>query len=126
MALFGTTKKDAAPKAKKSATKALAPKDAKSAAPTRDFSWVIIRPRITEKATMLSEKKVYAFEVSPRATSNDVKYAILAQYQVMPRKVNMVQTPGEMKPSRRGGMTRISGVRKAYVYLKKDDSISLA
>ncbi len=125
MALFGSTKKDAAPKAKKASAKVA--KDAKTAvAPARDFSWVIIRPRITEKATLLSEKKVYAFEVSPRATANDVKYAIMTQYKVTPHKVNMVNTPDEMKPSRRGGKTRISGVRKAYVFLKKDDSITLA
>lgn len=125
MALFGSTKKDVAPKAKKTSTKVA--KDGKTAvAPARDFSWVIIRPRITEKATLLSEKKVYAFEVAPRATANDVKYAIMTQYKVTPRKVNMVQTPDEMKPSRRGGKTRVSGVRKAYVFLKKDDNITLA
>lgn len=125
MALFGSTKKDVAPKAKKASTKVA--KDAKTtAAPARDFSWVIVRPRITEKATLLSEKKVYAFEVSPRATASDVKYAVMTQYKVTPRKVNMVKTPGEMKPSRRGGKTHVSGVCKAYVFLKKDDSITLA
>ncbi len=125
MALFGSTKKDTAAKAKKTSTKAVVA-GGKKAVPARDFSWVIIRPRITEKATLLSEKKVYAFEVSPRATATDVKYAIMNQYNVMPRKVNMVKTPDEMKPSRRGGKTRVSGVKKAYVFLKKDDSISLA
>lgn len=96
------------------------------AVPNRDFSWVIMRPRITEKATILSEKGIFAFEVSPRATSRDVHFAVRSLYNVVPRKVNMVKTPATKKASRRGGSMRVGGTTKAYVFLNKGDTISLA
>lgn len=94
--------------------------------PQRDFSWVVLRPRITEKATLLSEKRVYAFEISPRATKRDVAFAIRVLYNVTPRKVNIVKTPDTTKPSRRGGSMRVPGNTKAYVFLSGGDTITLA
>lgn len=125
MALFGTTKKEvkAKPAKAKAAPKA---KSGEKKVPVRDFSWVIVRPRITEKATLLSEKGIYAFEISPRATKRDVSFAIQTLYKVTPRKVNVVKTPATSKPSRRGGLMRVAGNVKAYVFLTKGDTISLA
>jgi large subunit ribosomal protein L23 len=119
MALFNRTQKKSKPVAGKVSV-------GTRAVPKRDFSWVILRPRITEKATLLSEKGVYAFEVSPRATSRDVYYAVRNLYNVVPRKVNMVKTPSTTKQSRRGGKMQVSGVTKAYVFLTKGDTITLA
>ena len=125
MALFGTTKKET--KAKPVKTKAVSKaKAGERNIPARDFSWVILRPRITEKATLLSEKGIYAFEISPRATKGDVSFAVQSLYKVIPRKVNIVKTPATSKPSRRGGLMRVAGNIKAYVFLKKGDTISLA
>ena len=119
MALFTRSQK----KTKSESNKAVA--GARSI-PKRDFSWVIQKPRITEKATLLSEKNIFAFEVSPRATSRDVYFAIRSLYGVVPVKVNMVKTPRTTKQSRRGGRMHIQGLTKAYVFLKKGDTITLA
>src|SRR3989344_4907072 len=96
MALFTRSQK----KTKSESNKAVA--GARSI-PKRDFSWVIQKPRITEKATLLSEKNIFAFEVSPRAASRDVYFAIRSLYGVVPVKVNMDKTPRTTKQSRRGG-----------------------
>lgn len=119
MALFGNTQK-------KKTEKKSARAGGVRAVPQKDFSWVIVRPRITEKATLLFEKGVYAFEVSPRATARDVSFAIQALYKVVPKKVNMLKTPATTKRSRRGGTMRVPGVFKAYVFLQKGDTITLA
>lgn len=87
---------------------------------------VILRPRITEKATILSEKNnVYVFEVNTKATKPLVEKAIRALYSVSPEKVTMVRNPAKSvivrgKPGMKGG------VKKAYVFLKKGEKIEFA
>ena len=82
-----------------------------------DLSRILLRPRITEKATIANEKRAYVFEVDPRATKKTVKEA--------PVKVNIVKIPAKKRVSQ---MRRVrgmkSGGKKAYVYLKAGDSIS--
>ena len=56
---------------------------------------IIKRPRITEKATAIRELGGYVFEVSPRATKNEVKKAIQSIYNVAPIRVNMITMPGK-------------------------------
>lgn len=85
---------------------------------------VLLRPRVTEKATALSERGVYAFEVTNRATAGAVKAAVRALYSVSPVKVAFV-------PMRRktivvkGKPGRTKGGRKAYVYLKEGNKIEI-
>ena len=90
-----------------------------------DLSRILLRPRITEKATIANEKRAYVFEVDPRATKKTVKEAVQKFYKVTPVKVNIVKIPAKKRVSQ---MRRVrgmkSGGKKAYVYLKAGDSIS--
>ncbi len=85
----------------------------------------ILRPRITEKATMLAEMNVYTFEVTKEATKASVAREIMSMYKVTPVKVNIITNPGK-KVVMKGKVGRSSGVKKAAVYLKKGDTIDIA
>ena len=90
----------------------------------KDPAAVLVRPRITEKASFKAEENVYTFEVSVKATKTEVIKAIKALYNVDPIKVNMVKIPSKRTFSR-GKWGVKSGGKKAYVYLKKGDTIEL-
>ena len=98
---------------------------AKGSVSTR-VSSVLLRPRITEKATIQAEDNVYVFEVSSRATKREVKEAMLYVYKVHPVKVNIVNmAPRKIFSRMRGTRGQKKGLKKAYVYLKKDDRIQI-
>lgn len=85
---------------------------------------VLLRPRVTEKATALAERGVYAFEVTKDATERAVKAAIRALYKVFPVKVAFVPLCSkEIIVKGRKGRTK--GGKKAYVYLKKGEKIEV-
>lgn len=93
----------------------------------RDLSHVLQQARITEKATMQVEAGVYTFNVSDRATKNDIIKAVHALYKVTPRLVRIVKVPQKVRRNMRTGRTGIkSGGKKAYIYLKKGDSITIS
>jgi large subunit ribosomal protein L23 len=84
---------------------------------------VLIRPRITEKATILSENgNIYTFDVDPRTTKQEVAKAILSHYKVKPIKVNISDIKRK-RVIRRGKKGIKAGGKKAMVYLKKGDKI---
>ncbi len=88
-------------------------------------SSVINRPRITEKATLVSEiNNAYTFEVSKEATKKTIGKTIKDLYKVTVLKVNIVNLPAKKVVSK-GKVGKSSGVKKAYVYLKKGDKIDL-
>lgn len=92
----------------------------------RDLSSVILIPRVTEKAMKQSEKNVYVFKVAANATKTDVSLAVKQHFGVTPVKVNIVnKTPRQYKHAGTRRLRTERGMRKAYVYLKKGDSISL-
>ncbi len=92
----------------------------------KDLSSVIIKPRITEKAAILTDKDVYTFEIQKGATKFEVRDAIKALYNVTPRMVRIVNKgPRHFMSRSRGRDMMESGLRKAYVYLKKGDRIDL-
>ncbi len=93
---------------------------------TFDPSTILIRPRITEKAALVSDTLLaYVFEISRTATKNTVKRAVKTIYKVEPVKVNIVKLrPKKVFSKGKKGSTR--GVVKAYVYLKKGDKIEIA
>lgn len=136
MALFGKKKKEevvAAPKedAKTAVPKKKEEKDTKQATPAltiapRNISNIILRPRITEKAASVGEQNVYTFEVHQDATKYDVRDAVTELFKVTPVKVNIVKRKPRTYLSRgRGRQISKPGLKKAYVYLKKDDRIDL-
>lgn len=129
MALFGKKKEE-----KKNAedTKAVEKATAKkstvnlSRPSDRNLEGVIVRPHLTEKAVGLSGQNVYTFEVSARATKFDVRDAITLIYGVTPVSVNIVKKAPRTSMSRaRGRKVTVKGLKKAYVYLKKGDTINL-
>ncbi len=88
----------------------------------KDLNSVLIRPRITEKATFKAEFSVYTFEISPRATKSDVEKAFVEKYKLNPVKVSTVTVPAK-NVFVRGKRGKKSGYKKAYIYLKKGDKI---
>lgn len=99
----------------------------KQSLPTdRDLASVIIKPRITEKAVAKSEQNVYTFTIRRDATKRDVAAAITAFYNVTPVKVNIVnKAPRQYMSRTKGRRLTEKGLKKAYVYLKDGDTISL-
>lgn len=86
------------------------------------YADILIRPRITEKASLVLESNVYTFEVAPTATKNQIEGAIKIFYKVSPTKIRIVRNPAK-KVFLRGKKGVKAGVKKAYVYLKKGDKI---
>lgn len=122
MALFSRKKKaDAETK-----VPAVAKVAVKALSTDRNLASVIISPRITEKAVSLGEKNVYAFNVRKDATKFLVRDAIKALYGLTPVKVNIVnKKPAVRFSGSRQKAVKVSGHKKAYVYLKKGDTINL-
>src|SRR6185436_19962720 len=121
MALFGRktqdNKEDAAPIAAAS----------NAGTSKRDISHVLKHARITEKATMHSSTGVYTFDVAESATKKDISAAIRALYKVTPHKIAIVHVPSKVRRSMRTGKTGVKhGGKKAYVYLKKGESITIS
>ena len=84
---------------------------------------VIVQPHITEKAGVLAENAhTYTFEVTPTSTKATIAKEITALYKVTPIKINIVKSPSKkvMSKGKRGVK---SGIKKAYVTLKKGDKI---
>ncbi len=126
MALFG--KKDS----KKEETKVEAAAPVKKQAPSmalptdRNLDAVIVGPRITEKAIGMNDNSVYTFEVRRDATKYQVRDAVKALYNVTPVKVNIVnKKPAKRFVGSRGKAKHVKGMKKAYVYLKKGETINL-
>ena len=87
----------------------------------------LLRPWLSEKALIGTEKSVYVFEVAPRATKKDVARAVEKQYKVVPTKVNVVNLPAKKVNLRsRRGTGMKSARRKAYVFLKQGETIQFA
>lgn len=117
MALFGGKKKE---------KKTVSTSEAKVVA--LDAAHGVLKdPRITEKASIVTEKGAYVFNVYPSATKYEIKRAVQAVYKVVPVKVNVINNPSVKAHSRvRHTQRKKRGsTRKAYVYLKKGDTIEL-
>ncbi len=68
---------------------------------------VIIRPIITEGATMLTMDKKYVFEVDPRCNKTEIKNAFEEIFEVEVEKVNTMIVKGKVKRQGRNvGRTR--------------------
>jgi len=83
---------------------------------------IILRPRITEKASQIAENNTYTFDVSAFANKKNIKQEINRIYKVTPISVNITKVPAKAIFSRgKAGVKK--GGRKAYVTLKKGDRI---
>lgn len=119
--------KKAAPKAEKAVAAAKAPKKeaaakAKAVKAELPKSSVLKGPRVTEKAGKLSEKGIYAFNVAVSATSAQIAKAVEEAYKVTPIKVSVAKVPAKSMFVRGKRGKTVAG-KKAYVFLKKGDTI---
>lgn len=88
---------------------------------------ILQRPRVTEKSTGAALSSVYVFDVATIATKRDIMKAVVALYKVTPTKVAIVTVPTKkVRNSRSGVQGKKGGGKKAYVYLKKGETISIA
>lgn len=78
---------------------------------------IIIQPVVTEKSTLMQEKKIYAFWVNPKATKIDVKMAIKAIYGAVVAQVKIVNTVAKMRALKKGSFNKRKFNRKAYITL---------
>ncbi len=85
----------------------------------------IISPRITEKATSLSEQNKIVFKVHGGATKKSIKKSVEKIFKVNVIKVNTINIKGKNKMVR-NKKTFKPGYKKAIVTLKKGQSIDLA
>lgn len=93
----------------------------------RDLTPVLRHARITEKATVAQSNNVYVFDVAVATGKRDIMQAVKSLYGVTPRKVAVVNIKRKNVRNARTGRTGVKGGgKKAYVYLKKGDSITLA
>ena len=92
----------------------------------RNLSDVISGLRITEKAVKQGDQNVYTFNIRRDATKFLVRDAVKALYNVTPVKINIVnKKPAHRLSGSKNRMVKVSGAKKAYVYLKKGDTINL-
>ncbi len=128
MAIFNKKTKDAvkggvATKKKEAGKETLLTEGATPATQERSaFSHVLLRPRVTEKATAEATKNTYVFEVDPRSNKEEIRQAIVHLYGVRPVKVHTMVLPAKEVLSR-GKRGIKSGGKKAVIYLKEGDSI---
>jgi large subunit ribosomal protein L23 len=90
-------------------------------------SYILLSPRITEKGAYLAENGVYVFNIAKTANKKEVAEAIREVFKVTPRMVRVSRVAGKevyTRGTNRWGRTN-SG-KKAYVYLKKGDTLEIA
>ena len=95
-------------------------KDDKKVKEKKDRNILIKKARVTEKAALLSEKQVYVFEVTNRANKSEIKKIIEKEFNTKVDKVNIAKTASKTVIVK-GKKGKKSGVKKAYVYLKKGE-----
>ena len=88
----------------------------------KNLSNILIRPHVTEKATMSAENSVYVFEVDPKATKKDINKAFVEKYKITPVRINTVTIPAK-NVFVRGKRGKKSGYKKAYMYLAKGQKL---
>lgn len=86
---------------------------------------VIVKPVITEKATMAGDANAVVFQVRTDATKPAIKEAVEALFGVKVKAVNTTVTKGKVKRFR-GQLGQRSDVKKAYVTLEEGNTIDVA
>jgi large subunit ribosomal protein L23 len=85
---------------------------------------IIRRPIITEKASIQTEYRKYAFEVDPRANKMQIKEAVEIAFGVTVREVNTMVMKGKRRRYGRA-ITKRPDWKKAVVTLAPGDKIEL-
>ncbi len=88
----------------------------------RDLADLVLRPIVTEKATLLMEQNKYVFEVVPTATKPEIKAAIEDLLKVKVESVNTMRPP--RKKRRVGKFVGFKpNYKRAIVTLAAGDSL---
>ncbi|MCC6290726.1 50S ribosomal protein L23 [Candidatus Nomurabacteria bacterium] len=82
----------------------------------------LVRPIVTEKAAATG---VHVFAVAADANKPLIRAALKKLYQVTPRRINIMNVQGK-KVMMRGKVGQKPGLKKAIVYLKPGETITLA
>lgn len=85
---------------------------------------VIVRPIISEKATIQAEQNKVVFQVADTATKPEIKAAVEALFGVTVTKVNTLVRKGKVKRFR-GQLGQQSDVKRAIVTLAEGQSIDI-
>lgn len=85
---------------------------------------VIVRPIISEKATIQAENNKVVFQVANTATKPEIKAAVEALFGVTVTKVNTLVRKGKVKRFR-GQLGQQSDVKRAIVTLAEGQSIDI-
>ena len=86
---------------------------------------VIVKPIITEKATMTSENNGVVFQVAKDSNKPQIKQAVEALFGVKVKAVNTTITKGKQKRFGRS-IGRRDHVKKAYVSLKAGQELNFS
>lgn len=87
---------------------------------------VILAPVISEKATMLADKREQViFRVAPTATKPEIKAAVELLFKVEVKAVTVLNVKGKSKRFGRFNGSR-SGWKKAFVCLKPGQELNFA
>ena len=86
---------------------------------------VILAPRITEKASMQSSANAYTFVVTKNATKHTILAEFKKEYKVTPKAINITNMPRK-NTFIRGKFGTKAGLKKAVIFLKKGDTITLS
>jgi large subunit ribosomal protein L23 len=90
----------------------------------RDLADLVLKPIVTEKATLLLEQNKYVFDVQLKATKLEIKAAIESLFDVKVVKVNTIRPPRKKK--RVGKFLGYKPLyKRAIVTLNEGDSIAL-
>ncbi|HRP68031.1 MAG TPA: 50S ribosomal protein L23 [Turneriella sp.] len=85
---------------------------------------IIKKPLVSEKAEQLRAQNCYVFEVALASNKKMIKDAVRKIFNVTPEKINTLILRSDAKANRHNiGYTKRR--KKAYVFLKKSDKISL-
>ena len=85
---------------------------------------VVIRPLITEKATLLAGDRKYAFEVDRRANKNQIRSAVQMAFNVQVTKVNTLNVHGKRRMVGRH-VSQTRSWKKAIVTLAEGNTIQI-
>ncbi|MBI2477030.1 50S ribosomal protein L23 [Candidatus Uhrbacteria bacterium] len=110
-------------KASKKTSTPVAP-EKKAAKVTVRAHYVLLRPIVSEKSARLASDGVYVFEVRKSAGKVEIGQAIKELYGVIPSRVHVVNVPGKSVRFGRWSGER-AGRKKAFVYLKKGETIEV-
>jgi len=84
---------------------------------------IILKPIITEKATLLVNNKTYSFWINKKATKIDVKRAIKSIYGAEVDTVRTSYQRSKDRMLRKGPAQKRPELKKAYVTLKNKASL---